>query len=308
MKTALITGVTGQDGFYLSKLLLEKDYKVYGMRRRTSQHHAVPDGVEVVSGDITDQASVFRVIKETNPDEVYNLAAATHVGDSFNEPRLYWDTNAVGCLNVLEAIRQLSEGIWDIKFYQASTSELFGDSPDPQAEATPLAPRSPYATSKLAAYWTTIQYREAYGIDTWNGILFNHESPLRGNDFVTKKICNGVKDIAAGRADHIALGNLKAKRDWGHAADYVRAMWLMMNEGEPGEYVVATGETHSVEEFLAEAFAWAKLEDWRRYITTDPRFMRPLEVPVLRGDATKIRALGWEPEYDFHALVRDMMK
>ena len=279
---AFISGVSGQDGRYLTQYLQDQGYQVFGLVRRSSQERVLPE-CEIISGDVTD-ASIIDTILEIEPDEIYNLAAMSHVGESFKIPDYTFRVNALGTLNLLEAAKHTKA-----KFYQASTSELFGNSPPPQNEETKLHPRSPYGVSKLAAYWMTINYREAYGLKTYNGILFNHESPIRGEDFVTQKICKGVVDIFRGRKRYLTLGNLDAKRDWGHAEDYVRGMHLMM-QNEPGEYVLATGETHSVREFLDKAFSLCGM-DYEDYVKTDPKFMRPSEVPELCGDPSKMESL-----------------
>ena len=291
----MITGVTGQDGWYLSDYLNSLGYEVFGLVRRCSQGCTVPQGVEVIEGDITDLPTLPEV------DEIYNLAAMSHVGESFKNPRYTFRVDAMGPIGLLEHAKRTGA-----KFYQASTSELFGTSPPPQNEGTPLHPRSPYGVAKLAAYWMTVNYREAYGLPTYNGILFNHESPRRGGDFVTQKVCRGVAAIYQGEADHITLGNLEAKRDWGDARDYVKAMHLMV-QNDPGEYVVATGKMYSIRDLLYTAFNSVGIWDWRPYVRTDARFLRPAEVPELCGDASKIRALGWEPEIGFEQMIKEMV-
>ncbi len=302
MKKAFITGLTGQDGFYLSEFLNAKGYEVHGLVRRTAQPKRIPPNVKVIAGDVTDPG-VIRQVEDINPDEIYNLAAMSHVGESFKIPTATFETNALGTLYLLEAARRTHS-----RFYQASTSELFGISAPPQNETTKFHPRSPYGVAKLAAYWLTVNYREAYGLFACNGILFNHESPIRGEDFVTQKIVRGVADIVSGKRDHITLGNLDAKRDWGHAKDFVRGMWLMLQQDKPGDYVLATGETHSIRELLDLAFSHVGITDWSPYVKTDPKFLRPSEVPALWGDPSKARKeLGWEPEYTFKSLIEEMV-
>jgi GDPmannose 4,6-dehydratase len=297
---AFVTGVTGQDGHYLTDLLLDKGYDVYGLVRRTSQPKEIPDCI-VIEGDVTDP-SVIRVVEKIKPDEIYHLGALTHVGDSFKVPKSTIDVNTLGTLNLLEAAKSVGS-----KFYQASTSELFGISPSPQNEGTKFHPRSPYGISKLAAYWLTVNYRESYGLFTCNGILFNHESPLRGKDFVTQKIAEGVARIYHGLDEKIVLGNLDAKRDWGHAKDFVRGMWLML-QGRPDDFVLATGETHSIRDFLNLAFAHVGINHWEKLVEVNPKFIRPAEVPELCGDYSKAKTLlGWEPSYTFPQLVEEMV-
>ena len=299
---AFVTGVTGQDGHYLCDFLVSRGYEVYGLVRRSSQPRRIPENITVVPGDVTD-AGFTETISDIKPQEIYNLAAMSHVGDSFKMPRSTFEINALGTLNLLEAARNVKA-----KFYQASTSELFGISPPPQNEATPLHPRSPYGVAKLAAYWATINYREAYGLFACNGILFNHESPIRGEDFVTQKICRGVAAIVSGKQESIKLGNLDAKRDWGHAKDYVRGMWMMMQHYRPDDFVLATGRTHTVGEFCDVAFRHAGIDNWKDYVEIDAAFMRPSEVPALCGDPVKAETiLGWKREYDFESLVKEMM-
>ena len=308
MKRALITGITGQDGSYLSKLLLGKGYKVYGVDRRTSlattdrlYYLGVADDVTLLDGDVTDQGSLVRALRTAEPDEVYNLAAQSFVGASWQQPALTAEVTGVGAVNVLEAIRHVNP---KIRFYQASTSEMFGLAhEEPQSETTPFHPRSPYAVSKLMAHWMTVNYRESFGLFACAGILFNHESPIRGIEFVTRKITDGVARIKRGLARELRLGNLEAKRDWGFAGDYVEAMWLMLQASEPREYVVATGRTSSVGEFCRMAFAHVGL-DWRDYVRVDPQFSRPAEVPALWGNATRAKVeLGWEPNVNLEELV-----
>jgi GDPmannose 4,6-dehydratase len=298
---AFITGLTGQDGHYLSKLLLSKGYEVYGLVRRTSQPKQVPD-VNVIEGDVTDPG-IGNIIKKINPDEVYNLAAMSHVGESFKIPRTTFEINALGTLNILEAVKHTHS-----RFYQASTSELFGNSPPPQSEKTTFYPRSPYGAAKLASYWLTVNYRESYGLFACNGILFNHESPLRGKDFVTRKVCDGVAEIVQGKRSHITLGNLDAKRDWGHAEDFVYGMWLMLQQDMPDDFVLATGETRSIRDLLDAAFGYVGIQDWSPYVKTDKAFYRPADVDCLIGDATKAKTkLGWEPKHTFQSMIGEMI-
>jgi GDPmannose 4,6-dehydratase len=311
-KRALVTGITGQDGAYLAQLLLEKGYRVFGAFRRagtvaTSRLDAlgITDEVELVPFDLTDHGNMRRVIDATEPDEIYNLAAQSFVGVSFEQPVTTGEITGVGVVRLLEAIREVNPGI---RFYQASTSEMFGNAPAPQSEETPFYPRSPYAASKLYAHWSTVNYREAYGMHASSGILFNHESPLRGAEFVTRKITLGAACIENGLQSELKLGNLDARRDWGYAKEYVEAMWLMLQQPRPDDYVVATGETHSVREFVEAAFGALGL-DWERYVVTDPAFLRPAEVDLLRGDITKVREkLGWEPTTTFEDLVALMVE
>lgn len=310
-KTALITGVSGQDGAYLARFLLGKGYKVFGLlaRRATSttwrlEELGVLDQVQLLDGDLADLASLIRAVSEAQPDEVYNLAAQSFVGTSWRQPILTAQVTGVGCVSLLEAIRIINK---DIRFYQASTSELFGQVVEsPQSEKTPFHPRSPYGVSKLFAHWSTINYRESYDMYCCSGILFNHESPLRGLEFVTRKITDGVAQIKAGKLDKIKLGNLDAQRDWGFAGDYVKAMWGMLQRETPQDYVIATGRTTSVGEFCRLAFAAADLE-WESYVEVDPAFFRPAEVELLCGDPTRATdELGWKPEVNLEQLV-DMM-
>ncbi len=310
MPTALITGVTGQDGSYLAEFLLEQGYTVVGMIRRTStinferiQH--IQDQIEIVQGDLLDQMSLIGLLQEYKPDEVYNLAAQSFVPTSFTQPVLTGEFTALGVTRLLEAIRWVDP---KIRFYQASSSEMFGKVVEvPQRETTPLYPRSPYGVAKVYGHWITINYRESYNLFGCSGILFNHESPRRGLEFVTHKITNVAAKIKLGMADELRLGNLDARRDWGYAADYVRAMWLMLQQDAPDDYVVATGETHSVEEFVEETFSYLDL-DWKEYVVQDERFYRPAEVDLLVGDPAKAgRILGWEPSVNFRDLVRLMV-
>jgi len=311
-KRALITGITGQDGAYLARLLLAKGYEVHGLKRRSSSFNTgrlealrIFDRVHLHHGDMSDGMSLARILAEVRPDEVYNLAAQSHVAVSFECPEYTADADALGTLRLLEAIRSLR---LPCHIYQASTSELFGDAPAPQSEATPFRPRSPYACAKLYAHSLAVNYREAWGMHISCGILFNHESPLRGETFVTRKITRGLARIAAGLERELVLGNLDAVRDWGHAADYVRGMWLMLQQEDPGDYVMATGEAHTVREFCAAAMRHVFGRERWELIRTDPRYLRPTEVPVLRGDARRARErLGWRPEIGFDALVAEMV-
>ena len=311
MKKALITGVNGMDGSHLADLLLEKGYEVYGMERRTSSPNRtntkhLEGKITFVNGDLTDQNSLLRCLKESDPDEVYNLASQSFVGESWNTPEQTSDVSGLGVLRVLEAIREYGK---PIKFYQASTSEMFGRMVEnPAKESTPFYPRSPYGVAKLYGHWITKNYRESYGMYACSGILFNHESERRGIEFVTRKITDGIARIELGLQDKITLGNLDSKRDWGYAPDYVEAMWLMLQQNEPEDYVIATGETHSIREFLDVAFNHIGIDDWENYIGQDPRFMRPAEVDVLRGDSTRAKnELGWEPKTSFKELVEKMV-
>src|SRR5690242_7440233 len=318
-KTALITGITGQDGSYLAELVLVKGYEVHGVVRRSSTmnrgridhlQHANPSHVEgsrfiLHYGDMTDSGGLNRLVKTVRPDEIYNLAAQSHVQISFDQPEYTGDADGLGTTRLLEAIR--TAGL-PARFYQASTSEMFGSTPPPQNESSPFHPRSPYAAAKLYAHWMTVNYREAHGLFACSGILFNHESPRRGENFVTRKITRGIAQILAGKMEQIRLGNLDSKRDWGHARDYVEAMWLMLQQDKPDDYVIATGEMRSVREFVETAFAMAGLE-WKKHILEDPAYLRPSEVHELRGDATKAREkLGWHPHTTFEHLVREMLE
>jgi GDPmannose 4,6-dehydratase len=310
-KTALITGITGQDGSYLAELLLREGYRVVGMTRRTSTdvheriHHIVDD-IEFVSGDLLDQSSITSIVAAVKPDEVYNLAAQSFVPTSWDQPVLTGEFTALGVTRVLEAIRTVNPRI---RFYQASSSEMFGKvQAVPQNENTSFYPRSPYGVAKLYGHWITINYRESYDLYAASGILFNHESSRRGKEFVTRKITDGVARIKLGLASELRLGNLEARRDWGFAGDYVRAMWLMLQQNAPADFVVATGVTRSVGEFVRAAFAHVDL-DWEQYVVVDPRFYRPAEVDLLVGDPTKARTvLGWEPETSFERLVETMVQ
>jgi|TARA_R100001082_G_scaffold104959_4_gene76730 GDPmannose 4,6-dehydratase len=311
MKTALITGISGMDGSHLADFLLEKGYKVYGMERRSSYVNNIntkhlEDQVTILTGDMTDQNSLFRCLKESNPDEVYNLAAQSFVGESWNTPEQTSNVTGLGVLRVLEAIREFNP---KIKFYQASSSEMFGRMVEnPANENTPFYPRSPYGVSKLYGHWITKNYRESYDMYACSGILFNHESERRGIEFVTRKISDGVAKIKLGLADHITLGNLDAERDWGYAPDYVEAMWLMLQQNTPDDYVIATGEKHSIRDFLEASFNYIGINDWESYVKQDARFMRPAEVDVLRGDYTKAnKELNWTPKTSFNELVKIMV-
>ena len=335
-KSALITGVTGQDGAYLAELLLDKGYIVHGIKRRSSSfntgrvEHLYQDRHEkdikfyLHYGDLTDSTNLIRLLQQTQPDEIYNLGAQSHVAVSFETPEYTANSDAIGTLRLLEAIRILKMEN-TVRFYQASTSELYGKAQEiPQSETTPFYPRSPYAVAKLYAYWITINYREAYGMHASNGILFNHESPIRGETFVTRKITRAVAAIKMGQQDTLYLGNLDAKRDWGHARDYVEGMWMMMQQEQSDDYVLATGETHSVREFTELSFKHANIEiTWQGHgkdeigvdkstgkvlVKIDPQYFRPTEVDLLIGDATKARkTLGWNPQTSLHQLVSEMV-
>tara|TARA_R110001592_G_scaffold10504_6_gene54361 strand:- start:7896 stop:8858 length:963 start_codon:yes stop_codon:yes gene_type:complete len=311
MKTALITGISGMDGSHLADLLLTKGYKVFGMERRSSAINNIntkhlEGKITILNGDMTDQNSLLRCLKESNPEEVYNLAAQSFVGESWNTPEQTSNVTGLGVLRMLEAIREFNP---KIKFYQASSSEMFGRMVEnPAKETTPFYPRSPYGVSKLYGHWITKNYRESYDMFACSGILFNHESERRGIEFVTRKISDGVARIKLGLADHISLGNLDAKRDWGYAPDYVEAMWMMLQQDTPEDYVIATGETHSIRDFLSAAFNHVGISDWTSYIKQDPRFMRPAEVDVLRGDYKKAKdEMEWVPETKFNELVSKMV-
>ena len=313
MKRALITGINGMDGSHLADLLLEKGYEVYGMERRTSSPNRtntkhLEDKITFVNGDLTDQNSLVRCLKESNPDEVYNLGAMSFVGESWNTPEQTGDVNGLGVLRMLEAIREFDDG--ELKFYQASTSEMFGRMVEnPAKESTPFYPRSPYGVAKLYGHWITKNYRESYDMFATSGILFNHESERRGIEFVTRKITDGVARIHLGLEDKITLGNLDAKRDWGYSPDYCEAMWLMLQQDKPDDYVISTGETHSIRDFLDVAFQNIGVTNWTGYVGQDERFMRPAEGDVLRGDSTKAQTeLGWKPKTSFEDLVGNMIK
>lgn len=317
MKRALITGITGQDGSYLAEFLLDKDYEVYGIVRRSSSintgridfiYKELQDPsrrLNLVFGDLNDASSINRILRTVRPDEIYNLAAQSHVKVSFEIPEYTAEVTALGALRILEAIHE--SGI-RTKFYQASSSELYGRTEEvPQNENTPFRPVSPYAVSKLFAYWTTVNYRESYGMFACNGILFNHESPRRGETFVTRKITRAIARIKKGLQNKLYLGNLDSQRDWGYAKDYVEAMWLMLQQDHPDDYVIATGETHSVREFVAEAFDYAKL-DYKKYVEIDQRYFRPLEVNILQGDYSKAKIkMDWRPKTSFKELVHLMV-
>jgi len=309
-RKAFITGITGQDGSYLAEILLEKDYEVYGMIRRSSSFNTaridhIFGDVELVFGDLSDGSSLNQLMRTIRPDEVYNLGAQSHVRVSFDIPEYTTDVGALGTLRLLDAIRE--EGV-TCRFYEAGSSEMFGQVREtPQTEETPFHPRSPYGVGKVFGYWITRNYREAYGMYAVNGILFNHESPRRGPTFVTRKITRAIGAILRGEQDELRLGNLEARRDWGYARDYMEGAWSMLQADEPDDYVLATGETHSVREFLDEAFRYAGIE-WQEYVQIDERYFRPAEVDVLLGDATKARErLGWEPAVRFEELVRIMV-
>jgi GDPmannose 4,6-dehydratase len=315
MKTkAFITGITGQDGSFLARLLLSKGYEVHGLVRRSSSANLwriadIVGDVTLHSGDLGDAAGLGRIVRAVRPDEVYNLAAQSHVHASFHQPAFTSDVTGTGVVRLLDAVRELQDAGHPVRFYQASSSEMFGGMPGtaPQSEQTPFHPRSPYGCAKAYAHWQTVNYREAYGLHASCGILFNHESPVRGEEFVTRKIARGVAAIFEKRQDVILLGNLDARRDWGFAGDYVKAMWLMLQQDTPDDYVIATGETHSVREFCEVAFDWV-LMDYRNHVKTHESFHRPAEVEVLQGDSSKARKkLGWAPEVSFHDLVRGMV-
>ncbi|MCD6524990.1 MAG: GDP-mannose 4,6-dehydratase [Thermococcus sp.] len=309
-KKALITGITGQDGSYLAELLLEKGYEVFGMTRRTSTltveriEHLL-DKLEIVSGDMHDESSLMRIVEEVQPDEVYNLAAQSFVPTSWKQPLLTGEVTGLGATRILEAIRKVKP---DARYYQASSSEMFGKVQEvPQSEKTPFHPRSPYGVAKVYAHWITVNYRESYGMFCCSGILFNHESPRRGLEFVTRKITHAAASIKLGLANELRLGNLEAQRDWGYAGDYVEAMWRMLQQDEPDDYVIATGVTHSVKEFAQAAFQAVGL-DWEKYVTTDEQYFRPAEVRQLLGNPSKAREkLGWESRVSFGELVKIMV-
>jgi len=317
MKKALVTGITGQDGSYLAEFLLKKGYEVWGLIRRSSSFHTgridhlyqdphENPRLRLVYGDLSDGSNLSSLVKDIQPDEVYNLGAQSHVRVSFEMPIFTVDTDGLGTLRLLEAIRSCGK---EIRFYQASSSEMYGKAAEtPQNESTPFHPRSPYGCAKVYGFWQTVNYREAYGFFACNGILFNHESPRRGETFVTRKITRAATRIKLGLQRKLYLGNLEARRDWGFAGDYVEAMWLMLQHDEPDDYVVATGQSHSVKEFAAEVFGYLDL-DWREHVEIDPRYFRPSEVDVLQGDASKARrVLGWEPKVGFRELTRMMVE
>jgi GDPmannose 4,6-dehydratase len=316
MKKALITGITGQDGSYLAEFLLAEGYEVHGLIRRSSTFntsridHIYVDPHEPGArlflhyGDLSDGTQLTNLIYTVRPDEIYHLGAQSHVRVSFDVPEYTGDVVAIGTTRILEAIRR--SGI-KARFYQASSSEMFGATPPPQSERTPFQPRSPYAVAKVYAFWMTENYREGYGLFAANGILFNHESPRRGETFVTRKITRAIAHILAGRQEHVYLGNLESKRDWGYAPEYVKAMWLILQQEQPDDYVLGTGETHSVKEFLTESFGYAGL-DWEKHVRTDPRYFRPLEVESLIADAARAREkLAWKPKVTFRNLVKIMV-
>lgn len=310
-KTALITGITGQDGSYLAEMLLDRGYEIYGVIRRLSTPNItrienIADRITLLEGDLTDQSSLNIAMQTAQPDEVYHLAAQSFVATSWNQPVLTGDVTGLGVVRMLEAVRHFCP---DARFYQASSSEMFGAADEvPQNEKTRFCPRSPYAVAKVYGYHAVVNYRESYDMFCCNGILFNHESPRRGIEFVTKKITDGAAKIHHGLSKELRLGNLDAKRDWGYAGDYVKAMWLMLQQKEAIDYVIATGESHSVKEFVELAFSEVGLH-WQEYVRMDERFMRPADVPELRGDASKaMEALGWEPEISFEELVRMMVR
>lgn len=315
MPCALITGITGQDGAYLSQLLLEKGYEVFGLLRRSASAEAmgerlrwlgIQDEVRMIDGNLTDISSIIRALQQVKPDEVYNLGAQSFVRTSWDQPLLTGQVTGMGAHNMLEAVRLIAPGA---RFYQASSSEMFGKiQEEHQSEKTPFYPRSPYAVAKLYAHWITVNYRESFGMHASSGILFNHESPLRGIEFVTRKVTDGVARIKLGLATELPMGNLEATRDWGHAKDYVRAMWLMLQQEKPDDYVVATGRTVSVREMCRVAFACAGL-DYRDHVRTEDRFLRPAEVDVLLGDPAKAKArLGWEPTITLEEMIAEMVE
>ena len=314
MKKALITGINGMDGSHLADFLLEKGYKVFGMERHSSiknrtntKHLESNKNFEFITGDLTDSTSLLTALSLSNPDEVYNLGSQSFVGESWNTPEQTSNVTGLGSLRMLDAIRTLN---MDTRFYQASTSELFGRMiENPATERTPFYPRSPYGVSKLYAHWITKNYRESYDMFNACGILFNHESERRGKQFVTRKISDGVARIHHGLQDFITLGNLDAKRDWGYAPDYVESMWLMLQQDKPDDFVIATGKTHTIRDFLDSAFDVIGIRNWEKYVKQDPRFMRPAEVDVLRGDASKAKyELGWTPKTDLQGLVKNMVE
>ncbi len=308
MKKAFITGANGQDGSYLSELLESKGYEVHGFVRRSSQDN-LPNlkntSIKLHYGDMTDSLSLYEALKEVMPDEVYNLAAQSFVKMSFITPIDTADSTALGCMRILEILRQIKP---DTKFYQAGSSEMYGNIPAPQSLEKPFSPISPYSVAKIYSHYATKLYRDTYGMFCVNGVLFNHESPRRGIEFLSRKVAIGVAEIVKGKAKELRLGNLSAKRDWGHAKDYVRAIYMMMQHDKPEEWLVASGESHTVEEFVIEAFKYVNL-DWQKYVVIDDNFKRPNEVNHLQGDSSKIRdVLGWKPEYSFQDLVREMVE
>ena len=310
-KIALITGITGMDGSHLAEFLIDKGYKVFGMVRRSSNANFIninsfKHKIHFVNGDISDQNSLLRCLKDSNPDEIYNLASQSFVGESWNTPEQTSNVTGLGVLRILESIREFNP---KIKFYQASSSEMFGRMvQNPANENTPFYPRSPYGVSKLYGHWITINYRESYNLFACSGILFNHESERRGIEFVTRKISNGVAKIFLGIENFISLGNLEARRDWGYAPDYVEAMWMMLQKENPSDYVIATGKDYSIREFLNFAFDVIDIKNWKKYVKIDQRFYRPAEVDVLRGDYSKAKKeLGWEPKTDIKDMVQKMV-
>ena len=311
MKRALITGINGMDGSHLADLLLSKDYEVYGMERRSSSKNRTNTAhlegkITFVNGDLSDQNSLFRVLKDSDPDEVYNLGSQSFVGESWNTPEQTSDVTGLGVLRMLEAIREYGKSV---KFYQASTSEMFGKMEKFANEETKFHPRSPYGVAKLYGHWITVNYRESYDMFNASGVLFNHESERRGIEFVTRKITDGVARIHLGLQDKVILGNLDTKRDWGYAPDYVEAMWLMLQQDEPRDYVIATGETHSLEELLVIAFSEIGITDWKKYVGQDERYMRPADVFYLAGDSSKAREeLSWKPFVTFEEMVSKMVE
>ncbi|MFB9758260.1 GDP-mannose 4,6-dehydratase [Ectobacillus funiculus] len=311
MKRAFITGITGQDGSYLTELLLKKGYKVYGLKRRTATPNYenikhIKNEIEFISGDLTDVSSLVEAIQFSKPDEIYNLGAQSFVGDSWSQPILTGEVTALGVTNLLEAVRITKS---EARFYQASSSEMFGKVVEtPQKETTSFYPRSPYGVAKVYAHWITVNYRESHNLYACSGILFNHESPRRGIEFVTRKITDGVAKIKLGLQKELRLGNLEAKRDWGFAGDYVEAMWLMLQQDQPDDFVIATGLTHTVKEFVETAFQHVGL-NWEDFVVQDPKFMRPAEVDLLLGDSTKAqKILGWKPKVSFEELVKMMVE
>ena len=311
MKRALITGINGMDGSHLADFLLTKGYEVFGMERRTSYPNRLntkhlEGKITFINGDLTDQNSLRRCLVKSNPHEVYNLAAQSFVGESWNTPEQTGDVTALGALRMLEAIREYGK---DVKYYQASTSEMFGRMVEnPAKETTPFYPRTPYGVAKLYGHWITKNYRESYDMFNVSGILFNHESERRGIEFVTRKITDGVAKIHLGLEDYITLGNLDSKRDWGYSPDYVKSMWMMLQQDKPDDYVIATGEEHTIREFLEIAFKCINIDDWEKYVLQDERYMRPAEVAVLCGDSSKAReVLGWKPETSFERMIINMI-
>lgn len=306
----MITGITGQDGSYLAEFLLERGYQVFGLLRRSSSPRTeriehLLDRVELLSGDLLDQGSLMRALGEAQPHEIYNLAAQSFVPTSWTEPVFTAEATALGVMRLLEAMRHICP---DARFYQASTSEMFGSAPAPQHEDTPFHPRSPYGVAKVFAHWATVNYRESYGTYAASGILFNHESPRRGPEFVTRKVSKAVARISLGKQEKVQLGNLQSRRDWGHARDFVRAMWAMLQLDEPQDFVIATGQTHTVGDLCQLAFDVVGL-DWREYVESDASLLRPAEVDHLVGDASRARAtLGWKPETTFAELIREMVE